>query len=263
MEVVIVGSGNVATVLGRKIKRAGHTVLQVAGRSKTAVSRLADLLESSPVLDFEKITPNADLYLIAVSDRALYSIPGMFRSEKGIVVHTAGSVEMKVLAPYHKRCGIIYPLQSLRSEMEHIPEIPLLTEASDEETAEQITRFARSISEKVAEANSQQRMELHLAAVLTSNFTNHLYALADDYCRKKQLDFSLLHPLIEETATRIRKHDPAAVQTGPAARGDQVTIEKHRGLISDMPELRRLYDLLNDSIIRNAQQVRDAGSHNG
>lgn len=257
MQVVIIGTGNVATVLGRKIKAAGHLILQVAGRTKTSVDMLATELSAAPVYDFGLVSREADIYLIAVSDTALYTIAEQFYIERGIVLHTAGSVSMDVLIPFGRPYGILYPLQSLRKEMDTLPPIPLLTEAMDDGTLEIVNRFAATISDHVEPANGIRRMELHLAAVITSNFTNHLYALADEYCKKKKLTFSLLLPLIEETATRIRKYAPASMQTGPAIRGDEVTIERHRQLISDMPELQKLYDVLNESI-RNTPRVQGA-----
>jgi predicted dinucleotide-binding enzyme len=40
MDIVILGSGNVAAVLGRKFKAAGHTILQVISRNASAASNL-------------------------------------------------------------------------------------------------------------------------------------------------------------------------------------------------------------------------------
>jgi hypothetical protein len=52
--------------------------------------------------------------------------------------------------------------------------------------------------------------------VIVSNFTNHLYALAAEYCKKERTDFSLLVPLIKEVAERIEIYEPESMQTGPA-----------------------------------------------
>jgi hypothetical protein len=87
-----------------------------------------------------------------------------------------------------------------------------------------------------------------VAAVIVSNFTNHLYALAEDYCRKEGLDFKQLIPLIGETAERIESLSPKNAQTGPALRHDEETIKKHLDLLKDHPQLKKIYELLTSSI---------------
>ncbi|MGV3767894.1 MAG: Rossmann-like and DUF2520 domain-containing protein [Chitinophagaceae bacterium] len=249
MKVVIIGAGNVASVLGRKIREAGHEIVAVTGRNSSDTVALAEILNTSPIHGFSNIPPEAELYLIAVSDTALYEIPQQLPALKGIVVHTAGSVPMEVLSCTNRPHGIVYPLQSLRKEMAVLPDIPLLIDASDETTAGMLVGFARTLSPLVERANDTQRTQLHLGAVLVSNFTNHLYALAKKYCADNGIEFSLLQPLIEETATRLRQYAPEAVQTGPAARKDHVTIKKHRQLIEQEPALLKVYDALNESIL--------------
>jgi uncharacterized protein DUF2520 len=59
-----------------------------------------------------------------------------------------------------------------------------------------------------------------------------------------------LQPLIEETALRIKTNSPHAVQTGPAMRHDNATIQKHLQLLEQYPELKKVYAFLSDSIER-------------
>ena len=90
MNIVIVGTGNVAHVLGRKIVQGGHDVVQVAGRNAANAGALAALLRAPAISVFADIVTDADLYIIAVSDAAPHmSVPG---KRKRIIVHTAGSV---------------------------------------------------------------------------------------------------------------------------------------------------------------------------
>jgi hypothetical protein len=57
---------------------------------------------------------------------------------------------------------------------------------------------------------------LHVAAVFVNNFTNHLYQIGNEICDENQIPFSILHPLITETAQKIMNLPPALAQTGPA-----------------------------------------------
>ena len=85
-------------------------------------------------------------------------------------------------------------------------------------------------------------------AVMVNNFTNHLYALIEKYCKDEGLDFYLLLPLIQETAARLEDASPSKTQTGPAIRGDDATIEKHLDLLNKYPQLKKIYELFTESI---------------
>lgn len=188
----------------------------------------------------------ADLLIIAVSDDAIahlaQQVPRGF-----CVVHTSGTVGMDALGDHAKR-GVFYPLQSL-SKDHHVSfdEIPICLEANNEKTMNLLETIAYKLSKKVVHINSEQRLELHMGAVLVNNFTNHLYALSKIYLEQKGLPFDLLHPLIEETTKKALSIGPKAAQTGPAKRQDLKTIGRHLALIKDQ-QLKEIYNLLSYSI---------------
>ena len=249
MKIVLIGSGNVATVLGRLISRHQHSVSQVISREVEHAQTLAQELNASAV-DFNgQLDTSADLYIIAISDSALenFFVNGDVKNK--CVVHTAGSVSKDILSGYSNYYGVLYPLQSLRKEMNNIPSIPFLVDGNSDETTNYIEAFARSISNDVSRTNDEERLKLHAAAVIVSNFTNHLYAIAEDYCVKENIDFDLLKPLISETALRINQVSPSKVQTGPAIRKDIHTLDKHLRLFTAHPKLRTMYLRLTDSIM--------------
>jgi len=249
MKIVIIGSGNVATVFGKKFKAAGHEILQVASRNASAASALAYQLDTVSTNYPSVINPNADIYLIAVSDDAIDDIAKDLKLPGKVVAHTAASVSMDVLKSITNHYGVFYPLQSLRKEMQEFPEIPIFWEGNDDIAKKKLETLAHSIAdEKVTEAGDDARLKLHIAAVVVSNFTNHLYTLAEEYCKKEGIDFKQLLPLIEETTARIKEISPSKAQTGPAIRHDDETIQKHLALLNDHPHLKKIYQLLSDSI---------------
>ncbi len=249
MDIVIIGSGNVAAVLGRKFKAAGHAILQVFSRNASAASVLAYEWDTESTNYKSLINKNADVYIIAVNDDAITDVIKDLELDGKVVAHTAASVPKEVLKQVTSHYGVFYPLQSLRKEMAGLPDIPVFYEGNDERSARVLEALARSISpEHVTEANDDARLKLHVAAVVVSNFTNHLYKLAEDYCRKEGLDFSQLQPLIEETALRLRTTRPSDAQTGPAIRHDRETVQKHLALLDAHPQLKNIYLLLTESI---------------
>ncbi|MGB8190400.1 MAG: DUF2520 domain-containing protein [Chitinophagaceae bacterium] len=248
MRVVIIGSGNTATVLGRKIKASDHSILQVTGRNEVAVTALANELASKPNTDPHSIDLAADLYVIAIADSALPQLHEWLQLDKKTVVHTAAAVSKDVLQKISRNYGVLYPLQTLRKEQQHLPEIPFLVDGNTADDLALIEDFARTLSPDVLIADDALRLRVHVAAVFVNNFTNHLYALAQEFCKKEQLDFSLLQPLIDETAQRLHTLSPGDSQTGPAVRNDRATIEKHLEVLSAYPHLKNIYEQLTESI---------------
>ncbi|MBL7724115.1 MAG: DUF2520 domain-containing protein [Chitinophagaceae bacterium] len=249
MDIAIIGSGNVAAVLGRKFKAAGHTILQIYSRNASAASMLAYEWDSESTNYISLINKNADVYLVAVNDDAIATVAKELLLPGKIVAHTAASVPKEILKTVTAHYGVFYPLQSLRKEMSYSPDVPVFFDGSDEFTKKKLELLAHSIAEeKVAEAGDDARLKLHVAAVVVSNFTNHMYVMAEEYCRKEGLDFRQLLPLIEETASRIKDISPRQAQTGPAIRHDSETIHKHLELLKQHPQLKNLYVLLTESI---------------
>lgn len=249
MDIVIIGSGNVAAVLGRKFKAAGHTILQIYSRNASAASELAYEWDSESTNYISLINKNADVYLVTVNDDAIATVAKELLLPGKVVAHTAASVPKEILKTVTAHYGVFYPLQSLRKEMSYSPDVPVFFDGSDELTKKKLELLAHSIAkEKVTEAGDDARLKLHVAAVVVSNFTNHMYVMAEEYCRKEGLDFRQLLPLIEETTSRIKDISPRQAQTGPAIRHDSETIHKHLELLKQHPQLKNLYILLTESI---------------
>ncbi len=249
MQVVIIGSGNTATVLGKLIQQSGHQIVQVMSNTLQHAQTLATQLNTTASNNFQAINQNADVYIIAVSDNAVASVAERLQLPGRLVVHTAGSTSKEILKNVSAQYGVLWPLQTLRKETAHIPAMPFIIDGNDEATINNIKSFAATLSTTIEFADDDDRQKLHLAAVMASNFTNHFYALAEYFCEKESLDFKLIVPLIIETAERIRQTSPADVQTGPAARTDIVTIDKHLKLLDSHPYLKRLYLRISNSIM--------------
>ena len=247
MKITIVGAGNVALVLGKLFKQANHAIVGVYGRNTTALNEMSRILQAEVIQDSEQIKDDTDVCLIAVSDSSIETVAQQLNLSKILVVHTSGATSKEVLNRF-KNYGVLYPLQSLRKEMQYIPPIPFFVDANTKENVDLLRQLASSTGNEVNIANDDQRLQLHLAAVLCSNFTNHLYALTQDFCAKTNLSFQLLYPLIKETAERLQWLPAAQLQTGPAIRHDDVTIQRHLHLLQSYPQLHQLYEIFTQSI---------------
>ena len=154
----------------------------------------------------------------------------------------------------HKHRGVFYPLQTF-SKQQHLnwSKIPILWEGNNTQVNEKLETLSQLLSPLATQIDEKQRLSMHLAAVVVNNFTNHLYAEAHRFCKSKQLNFELLTPLIEETTRKIKQLDPRESQTGPAARGDTQTIQRHMA-IPMTEELSDIYSLFTSQLLKQSNE---------
>lgn len=263
MKISIIGSGNVATVLGRLLKHKNFIIEQIVSRNKAHAEKLAQELNADAVENIQNLSDKSDVYIIAVNDDEIETVSNQLNEGEKIIVHTCGSASMNLLKNSSKNFGVLYPLQSLRKEIPYLPAIPFLIDANNDYSKEIILELAKSISNSITEANDEQRMQYHLAAVITSNFTNHLLSLTDEYCSVNNIQFSQLLPLMQEIVNRVRMFHPAEMQTGPAIRSDISTLEKHLVLLKNFSQLKNIYEVMSGSISVTRQTLQKRQTNKG
>lgn len=249
MNIVTLGSGHVATQLSKALHSLGHEIQQVYSKTSANAQALAEVLSANYTSDLTTISRDADLYIIAVSDQAINSIVSQLPNNlPGIIVHCSGATSSAVLDKF-SHYGVIYPAQSIRKDIEiHLDQIPFAVEASDQQTATVLMENMKRLSPSTFTCSSAQRLALHTAAVFANNFSNALFQISYDILQAHQLPFELLRPMILETAKKVQNHKPSSVQTGPALRGDSLTIEKHLQFLSENPQWLKIYQQLTEEI---------------
>lgn len=252
IKVSIIGSGNVAQHLVSAFAKSNEIELkQVYARKKGNVSHL---LDSDKIITDIKDLAEADLFIIAISDGAIANISSEIYLRNQLVVHTSGGVSIDSLDEKNRK-GVFYPLQSFSKDKEvNFKTVPICIEAENPTDIQLLNKVAKTISDAVYVINSDQRKALHVAAVFTNNFVNHLYQIGNDICNKNQVPFEILKPLIQETANKMMTLSPKEAQTGPAKRDDIATIESHIAFLSDQNQ-KDIYNLLTQSIQDNFNEL--------
>lgn len=251
MNVVIIGSGNVASVLCKLMQQHNIQIIQVVSRDISNARLLAEKINTA-YCDFSgPVNSNADLYIMALSDKGLQADFSFLNINNKPIVHTAASVSIEVLKKISDNYGVLYPLQTLHKINDDFPSIPFLIDGNNEKTISFIRSFANTLSGNVQQADDETRIKLHVAAVMVNNFTNHLLSLTESFCEKEQISFELLKPLMNETFNRILNESPSKIQTGPAKRKDGETIDKHLSILANHPEMKKVYEMLTLSIMNN------------
>ncbi|HLW30006.1 MAG TPA: Rossmann-like and DUF2520 domain-containing protein [Brumimicrobium sp.] len=245
LHIVIIGTGKVAHHLGLELKRIGYTIESIWGRNENKAEELSKTLNTKVLSNLDRL-PSYSLALICVSDGAISEVISQIQKDIK-VAYTSGSVRIEDL-PKRENLGVFYPLQSFSNDKEvDISTVPFLIEATSEPFEIELKELAESLSTKVILANSEDRYNTHIAAVIVNNFTNFLYHLAEEHLKEHNLDFDLLKPLIKETVSKLDELSPIEAQTGPATRGDKNIIQKHLDDIS-RPETKKIYQLFSQLI---------------
>lgn len=250
-DIVIIGAGHVANNLASAFKRIGKKIICIYSRDLNKTVKLAKMLDASYTNQLNEIPPKADLYLLAVTDKAIKEVAEELRFVSGIVAHTSGSVNISVFEKTNSDFGVFYPLMHFSSEnVVDFSEIPLCIEANNELCQKALNELANAISRQVHIVSSSDRKILHLSAIFASNFTNLNYIIAEEILKKHGLSFNMLRPIIIETANKILKEKPSKLQTGPAIREDNEVIDEHIQLLNDFPQYQKIYELLTEIIIQ-------------
>lgn len=248
----IIGSGNVAQHLIKAFSKSeAIEIVQVFSRKKETLSSLVEY--EKIVTDYEALM-EADLYIIAVSDNAIFEVSQQLPFQNRIVVHTSGAASLDVLDAKNRK-GVFYPLQTFSKNKDlDFSVIPMCLEAENTFDFRILETAAKIISNSVFAINSEQRKALHAAAVFVNNFTNHLYQIGQEICNEHQVPFEVLKPLIKETAEKIDTLDPIDAQTGPAKRHDSTTIQAHLDFLTNENQ-KNIYKILTQSIQNNGKKL--------
>ena len=235
MRVVLIGRGRLATNLLPALQQAGHEVSSINSRT------------------LENLPEEADVFIIAVKDSALQEV--ICRATKGreqqLFVHTAGSMPMSLFEGYTNRFGVFYPMQTFSKErLVSFANIPVFIEGDNAV----LRPLAESITHSVYELSCADWKYLHPSAVFACNFVNHCYALSAELLEKHGIPFSVMLPLIDETALKVHQLHPLEAQTGPAVRYDENVIRMQSSMLADSPLLQEIYNLLSVSIHRKSER---------
>jgi predicted short-subunit dehydrogenase-like oxidoreductase (DUF2520 family) len=251
MRITMIGSGNVATHMAAALLNAGHKIIQIYSPTYQNAALLAYHVHAEAISDIAAINTQTDLFIISIKDDAINSMAQSLSVYKILTVHTSGATDINSISSFIPLAGVFYPLQTFSKFRElNFFQVPVCVEGANDAITEQLEELAQTISNAVYRVGSNKRKILHLAAVFACNFPNNLYAIAQQILSRHQLSFDLLKPLIMETAQKVQNHFPADVQTGPAVRNDENTINFHLNLLADDTALQNLYLTLSQSIIK-------------
>jgi len=256
--IAFIGAGNLAWHLAPALENAGHKISFVCNRSRKNAHQLIDRLyhaEYKRNLNFSK--DQLDLLIIAINDSYINQIvTNIILPEDCLLVHTSGSLPLEILeksAAY--QLGVLYPLQSFTKKVKiDFREVPIYLESNSESGLNKLINISKGLSKNVYQLSSSKRLALHLAAVYSTNFSNHLFSIAKRILTNHGIDYNHLKPLSHTMIHKIFTIGPEKGQTGPAIRHDLATMDSHMEMLSEDEELMEIYSILSKHIMKSAKK---------
>ena len=243
----IVGTGKLAESLLMLFNQHSEHEVILVGRNAERVSELQSKFGLSANDDPSLITP----ILLCVPDAHIGNVAQTWIDQASLFVHFSGATSINVLPKTSGGNAVCWPAQSFGDPASVVwKDVPMFTESDGEKGAQFLESFLKITEAQSFALTSADRQKMHMTAVFMNNFVNHLAFTARQYCLKNDLPFEALLPLMEKTVSMVRYPGPDIAQTGPARRNYQRTMQIHKDLIGDNPEMIEIYEMLSKQIIQ-------------
>ena len=244
MRLGIVGGGRAAWAFGSTWRRIGWPLAGVWLRDESH-SHIAELLETTRV-ELSELAIDADLLLLAVSDRAIPEVAALIPETESIIVHASGAL------PSLRGGFSLHPLRALPAVgvPSDLQDTLLVFEGAHRRTARLIAVAAGA---RFAEITARNKPLYHAAAVFGSNYVAALLEISQRLLERAGVTEAReeIASLAQSGVENWRSHENEWRFTGPAARGETEVLTRHLEALRSDPELAEIYDLL-------ARQITDA-----
>ncbi len=256
MKIGFIGAGTTGTALAVQLQKAGYDVVAVASRTRASADTLAARLKHCiPYDSIQETAEHAELIFITTPDDVIAQVAQQVKWKPGQrVVHCSGAHSVDVLETAVKagaETGCIHPLQTFAGVEQAINNLPGSTFGIEAgaELQEVLKQMATALGGSFVVLTAGDKVLYHAAAVFACNYLVTLVKLATDLWKGFEISpehsvISLM-PLLRGTLSNIENVGLPQCLTGPIARGDRGTIEKHlEALKKEYPALLESYKLL-------------------
>jgi predicted short-subunit dehydrogenase-like oxidoreductase (DUF2520 family) len=238
LKIGFIGAGTVGTALAVLLSSKGYRFVGASRRTRTIEGKKTSMVSNLRILDTnQEVADAADLVFITTPDGAIGKVASEVRWLSGqSVVHCSGADSVDILEPARKSGAMVggfHPLQTfagVERAIENIPgstfgieaEEPLLTTLKD---------MADALGGNWIKLEAGDKVAYHAAAVFACNYLVTLVKMATDLWQTFSIptdqSTKALLPLIKGTLHNIETIGIPDCLTGPIARGDTGTINKH------------------------------------
>lgn len=258
--VAIIGGGRAGRALALALTRASVPVLVCTRRKSDLPSSISSSLEPWTVA-----LEGAGVILVAVPDDAIEDVAARLRQAtltSAVVLHCSGLRDRSALALLEGRVaglGSFHPLQTLAGDTDAAERLKAAYAVLEgDATAVAAGRqLARLLGMQAIEIQAASKPLYHAAAVIVSNYTVALSALAERLALAAGIPAEaagrIFLPLLEGTWRNLEMRGTTDALTGPIVRGDAGTVRAHLEALDG--EARRLYAVMGLEALKVARKA--------
>jgi len=253
LKVGFIGAGTVGTAMAVRLQQRGYPVVAAASRTFASAQKLAAVTPGCVAYsELQEVADRADLVFITTPDGAISQVARRLVWHSGqFVLHCSGADSLEPLQPaleFGASIGGFHPLQTFASAAVAIDNLPGSTFAleADEPLVPVLKKIAGDLQGNWVVLKAGEKVLYHAAAVMASNYFVTLVKLAadlwQDFGATPEEAVKALMPLLKGTLNNISNVGLPNCLTGPIARGDLGTIQKHLAAMEKTsPELLSAY----------------------
>ncbi len=258
--IAIIGAGRVGSALAEALNEKGYRIVAIIDRDLSLAEKFRTQIQVEICSDsISKLIP-VDLIFISVPDDSIGTVVNELKVEfekknlSGFVFHTSGALTSDIFKPIQKH-GIstasFHPIQTFFGEKRDYRKFENIYVGIEGEKKAILVakKIVNHLGAKPLLIPKEFKPQYHLACTITSNYLNTLLFVVVDllkeinYSEKETLE--TLFPLISTTLENIKENGLNKALTGPIARGDVGTVEKHLSiLLKNFSEYISLYQEL-------------------
>ena len=278
VSVSVIGPGALGSAMIDLVNSHTHFNLQSVWGSSVEQSFKIDSLGNKTEPDQEFPSQSHDLgrlTIISVPDDQISAVSQKLSQtdiswDEKFVIHLSGSHDstaLKDLEIEGATIGSLHPLQTFKSGdgADRFNGIWFSGQGSDN-ILSLLTTLIEPTGGHLRKLSSSQKSAMHLAAVFASNYLVSLMEIVDQITSENNIDdgLEMLEPIVRQTFENIISNKPVGSLSGPVARGDLSTIEKHLEQLQNNSDQLKLYcqmGLIASDIALKSGQLDETQAH--
>lgn len=240
-KVAIIGAGIVGTAVGHILQKKGYEIVSVASRTENSLKRASAYINSKFTLNPVEATSEVEIILITTKDDQIKevcaNIANNYESLEGkIFLHMSGALSNNVLESAQQKeaeIGSFHPIQTFASIDGAIENLPgsVFGVTVGQKIFPIVDKLVRDLGGKSLKIDDDKKPIYHAAACVVCNYLVALMHFGQGFYQAMGISpedaLKSFWPLVKGTISNIEKLGTAKALTGPIARGDIGTIEKH------------------------------------
>lgn len=275
MKIGFVGAGKVGTAFAQYLFKKDSHISGFFNRSKEKANNICALTNSTNFENLKQLVKHSDLIFITTNDDQISVVVKdivescRILDEKSIG-HMSGAIASDILLPLQNLGASVFSLHPMQSFADLDKSVSDLENTffgfESQKKDDQVISLLNKLGNPCLSLEPSQKPLYHITSCIVSNYLTTLIHFAFDQMQKigfdQQTSLTALKPMILGTFANIEKLGTAKALTGPIARGDVQTIQKHLTELVDQPEMQtQLYKVLGKATLELAGKSNTISEH--